>query len=243
MRERTVLVLSLVLVSAAVVIGAVELSGLVQRMIPSAGTTGPQATATAIPAHEFMPSSCPPVMWQWGQPRQSGLQRITLSQASEIIDNYISTRLGPGFKVHEIMEFENNFYVIVMEEETGIGALELLVDPYTGIVSLEPGPNMMWNRKYGMHYAMMGVSVEPASEMPIKPEQARELALRYLSQRYSGEIEVLKPMVFYGYYTFDYKLDGKIHGMLSVNGYSGDVWYHAWHGGFIQELEFNGEER
>jgi hypothetical protein len=25
--------------------------------------------------------------------------------------------------------------------------------------------------------------------------------------------------------------------MLSVNGYSGDVWYHTWHGMFISEAE------
>jgi len=32
--------------------------------------------------------------------------------------------------------------------------------------------------------------------------------------------------------------DGKIYGMLSVNGYTGDVWYHSWHGYFIQEQDF-----
>jgi len=29
--------------------------------------------------------------------------------------------------------------------------------------------------------------------------------------------------------------DGKVIGMLSVNGTSGQVWYHTWHGAFVQE--------
>ncbi len=55
-----------------------------------------------------------------------------------------------GLEVKEIMAFERNTYAIVAEEDTGIGAMELLVDPDTGAVSPEPGPNMMWNTKYGM---------------------------------------------------------------------------------------------
>jgi hypothetical protein len=26
--------------------------------------------------------------------------------------------------------------------------------------------------------------------------------------------------------------------MLSVNGYTGQIWYHTWHGNFISEKEF-----
>ena len=31
--------------------------------------------------------------------------------------------------------------------------------------------------------------------------------------------------------------DGKIIGMLSVNGYNGQIFLHTWHGTFIQEVE------
>jgi len=34
-------------------------------------------------------------------------------------------------------------------------------------------------------------------------------------------------------------VDGKMAGMLSVNGFSGDVWPHTWHGQFIEEAEFD----
>lgn len=46
---------------------------------------------------------------------------------------------------------------------------------------------------------------------------------------------------FYGYHTFDFGRDGKIIGMFSVNGYSGQVWYHGWHGVFIGMEEYGVE--
>jgi hypothetical protein len=44
---------------------------------------------------------------------------------------------------------------------------------------------------------------------------------------------------FYGYYTFDYEVEGEMAGMLSVNGYTSSVWPHTWHGDFIAEEEFD----
>jgi len=35
---------------------------------------------------------------------------------------------------------------------------------------------------------------------------------------------------FYGYYTFHILEKNETVGMLSVNGITGDVWYHDWHG-------------
>ena len=48
------------------------------------------------------------------------------------------------------MEMQYNFYIEVKEKDTGVHAFELLVNPYSGAVYPEPGPNMMWNTKYGM---------------------------------------------------------------------------------------------
>jgi hypothetical protein len=49
------------------------------------------------------------------------------------------------------------------------------------------------------------------------------------------------PHPFYGYYTIHVTKDGKIVGMLSVNGYDGTVWYHNWHGAYIRSLELHEE--
>ncbi len=59
----------------------------------------------------------------------------------------------------EVMEFSNHFYVLVVEASTGRGALELLVTR-SGIVRPEPGPNMMWNTKYG-RMAGLGTAAGP----------------------------------------------------------------------------------
>jgi hypothetical protein len=68
--------------------------------------------------------------------------------------------------------------------------------------------------------------------MTVSPEQAREIADAYVRMvspgTQAGEAEE-----FYGYYTLHTENDGEVTGMLSVNGYSGEVWYHSWHGPFI----------
>ncbi|MEM0348739.1 MAG: PepSY domain-containing protein [Candidatus Caldarchaeum sp.] len=189
--------------------------------------------------HGGMMGGCPCTGWYGGAPQSTG-QRITLQEAQEILERYVNG-LGQGFRLKEVMEFQQNFYAIVVEADTGRGAFELLVNPYTGAVHPEPGPNMMWNTKYGMHNGMMGPYIQPTVDMPITQEQAEEIALNYLRNRFRADLEVEHPTKFYGYYTMDYKLDDKIHGMLSVNGFTGQVWYHSWHGQFIQEIDMEEE--
>jgi hypothetical protein len=63
-----------------------------------------------------------------------------------------------GLRVDEVMQFERNFYAKLVDSG-GSGATEVLVDPSTGMVSIEYGPAMMWNTRYGMGrsaVAMMG---------------------------------------------------------------------------------------
>ncbi|MEM0445341.1 MAG: PepSY domain-containing protein [Nitrososphaerota archaeon] len=241
--DRSVLMsvaLATVIVGAAV--GAIILYELWARGPPTNYTAVGSVASPNYDQGPWMMGGCSCQGWVGGQAPAPRGTRITIEQARDLVENYVSSRIGQGFKIHEIMEFENNFYAIVIESDSNVGAFELIVDPYTGVVSAEPGPNMMWNRKYGMHYAMMGWSTEPSIDMPMGPEDAVELARRYLAQRFGEEVVVLEPMRFYGYYTLDYMIGGEVHGMLSVNGYTGDIWYHSWHGGFIKELELEGEE-
>ncbi|MCG2783492.1 MAG: hypothetical protein L6461_00130 [Anaerolineae bacterium] len=112
-------------------------------------------------------------------------------------------------------------------------------------------PNMMWNLKYGdlNHSPMMGgnngmmdgdcwdttVPIYLSTEMNVAPEKAIEYAQKYLDANVKGATAATDPIKFYGYYTIDFEQDGKVVGMLSVNGYSGQVFLHAWHGTFIEE--------
>jgi hypothetical protein len=42
---------------------------------------------------------------------------------------------------------------------------------------------------------------------------------------------------FPGYYTVHITKAGQISGMLSVNAYTGQVWFHTWHGTFVSSSE------
>jgi len=163
---------------------------------------------------------------------------ITLDQAVEAANQYLSAYGNSDLALTEVMEFTNNIYAEVKEKSTGIHAFELLIDPYTGVGSPEPGPNMMWNTKYGPMGGMMGGwGRQPAETMSVTPEQARDIAQQWLSKSLPGKLAEEKADTFYGYYTIHVMQEGQVYGMLSVNGYTGDVWYHTWHGKFVEMKE------
>ncbi len=176
----------------------------------------------------------PGMMGGWGT-NNPNAEQITIDEAAEAVERYLYT-YEQDLALAEVMEFASNFYAEVEEEDTGIHAMELLIDKYTGQVYPEMGPNMMWNTKYGM----MGNNSAVTAEMPVTPEQAKQLAQQFLDANLPG-VTVGGVDTFYGYYTLHTLKDGQIEGMLSVNGYKGGVWYHDWHGQFIGMEEFHDE--
>jgi hypothetical protein len=54
-----------------------------------------------------------------------------------------------GLRVGEVMQFERNFYAKLIDSK-GNAATEVLVDQSSGVVSIEYGPAMMWNTRYGI---------------------------------------------------------------------------------------------
>ncbi len=195
----------------------------------------------------MMPANCP----MFGNATNpTSAQPITFDKAVEAAQRYLtsynnadpSTSSGQAMRLSEVMEFDNNFYALVTEQSTGVGAFELLVNRYTGAVQPEPGPNMMWNTKYGPMGGMMGgvmggAGNQQAGPMTVTVAQARATAQQWLDANQPGAKLADDEMQFHGYYTMDFLKDGKTAGMLSVNGYSGQVWYHTWHGNFISEKE------
>ncbi len=180
-------------------------------------------------------------MGGWGYPG-SGTP-ITIDQAVEAAEQYLTDYGNPDLTLTEVMEFTDNFYAEVEEESTGVHAFELLINRYTGAVYPEMGPNMMWNTKYspmgGMMGGMMGGGMmggwwgQPSGPVTVTPEQAQHYAQEYLDAYLPDTTVADEADAFYGYYTLHVLQDGQIVGMLSVNGYSGQVWYHTWHGDFI----------
>ncbi len=202
--------------------------------------------------------------WNNSTPQYSE-EVLTLDQAEYLSKQYLSSLNNPDLEIKEIMEFEYNFYIIAHEESTGIGAFEMLVwkktpsnmggmmrqEMMVGQLMPEIGPNMMWNTKYGHMMGQLGdsggmmgggmmnggmIQQQPEGEMSIAEDDAISIAQEYLDEYFPGAT-VVESTQFYGYYTFDFGKNDEIQGMLSVNGHTGQVWYHGWHGDFIQMKE------
>jgi len=106
----------------------------------------------------------------------------------------------------------------------------------SGGMTLAPGASAGVNMMSG--YAWDDTtSANVSAAMTITPEQAIQIAQKYLDTNITGATAASDPTQFYGYYTLDFEKDGKVAGMLSVNGYSGQVFLHTWHGTFIEETE------
>ena len=186
----------------------------------------------------------------WNNRSNSNITPLAVDQAKQAAEKYIQSINLSGLETGEVMIFDNNAYVVVKETGTGLGAFELLVDPVSQVAYPEHGPNMMWNLKYGGlgHSSMMGgmmggwdyqyqTPTDVSAEMTVSAKQAVQYAQQYLDTNYAGATAANDPTQFYGYYTLDFEKDGKVIGMLSVNGYSGQVFLHTWHGTFIEEAE------
>jgi len=180
----------------------------------------------------------------WGD--STSVEPISIDAAQDAVEKYIKA-LGYGdLEIGESMIFSNHAYVQIIETDTGIGAMEVLVDPVSSAVYPEFGPNMMWNIKYGMHagsapgrgYEMMGgfnySDFDLSEPMEIGAEEAASIAQDYLARVNSPLTVDDHGDQFYGYYTFHTLNNGQIEGMLSINGYTGEVFIHSWHGEFLE---------
>lgn len=190
------------------------------------------------------------MMGRYGSNQPYGVQPLTEDTARSAVQTYLARLGNDDLSIEEIMIFDNHAYAIVVEKSSGVGAFELLVDPITLAVYPEYGPNMMWNLKYGMmsgnssYGGIMGGGmmnrypgnsnlIDISAAMPVTPEQALESAQNYLDAHLPGMQVSDEITSFYGYYTIDLVRDGQIVGMLSVNGYTRQVFFHTWHGDFI----------
>ena len=163
-------------------------------------------------------------------------------------------------RVGEVMRFENNYYAELVGPG-GDKATEVLVNPATGAVWLEYGPAMMWNTRYGMMGGSSGAggmmgggpgsggmtvggyrgdptwAPSPETTKPsVSAQKATAVAVRWLAREGSG-LRAGTADAFPGYYTLHVLKGDRVAGMLSVNAYTGAVWYHWWHGRFLSMTE------
>ncbi len=172
-------------------------------------------------------------LWGPGGPYAGIYAAVSLDEAVDSFKRYIVGRRS-NLRLLEVMEFQHNFYAAVGEGDSGIGAFELLLWKRDGRITPEPGPNMMWNLKYGMGMIRSYGEYTPR----IEEDEAKGIALSSLRELFPNhEVAIESGIPFYGYYTFDYSVEGRMTGMLSVNAFTGEIWYHTWHGYFIEEVD------
>jgi hypothetical protein len=174
--------------------------------------------------------------WVWGAYQSTTTTNaVDIKQATVIAQTYVASLNNPDLKVTQVQEYQNNYYFVVSEQSTRNGAFELLINKATGIVTPEPGPNMMWNTEYtfGAGWCNWVRGTNTASPT-ITADQAVADAQQYLNTYLSGTTtgDITS---FPGYYTVEVLSNGSHYSMLSVNAFTGQVWYHTWHGAFLQE--------
>ncbi len=193
--------------------------------------------------------------WPWSRNSgtNTGSQPITMDQAVQTFKNYLASGQDSNLALHEVEEYQYNFYASYSERDTGNFAFQMLIwkpgstgmsgtmgyGMMTGVAMREPGPNMMWNTKYGMTNGMMGMMggyrQGTSASMTVSPEQARTIAQQYLNSSLPGKTAG-DADTYYGYYNIDVMMNGSTFGMISINGYTSQVWYHTWHGIYVQAL-------
>ncbi len=185
------------------------------------------------------PSSFGSMMGSFGG--LTNVDPLSIEEAETAVTDYLATLNQDALELGEIMIFDNHAYAQIIDESTESGAFEVLVDPATGSVFPEPGPNMMWNTKYGMMgNSMMGGNMmnsfgyAPDAEINVTANEAINIAQEYLDAYLPGKTADGETVTFPGYYTIHILEDGETIGMLSVNAYTSQVFLHQWHGDFIE---------
>jgi hypothetical protein len=181
----------------------------------------------------------------YSQEKTSDVEPLTVDETDQIIHQWLEGLRNDDLVMGEVMIFDNHSYIEIIESSTGIGAMEVLVDPVTRSVYPEQGPNMMWNLKYspmgsghGMGWSnSTTLTAEDVKNMPVSPVEAVAAAQIFLDEYHPGLEADQHSDVFYGYYTVHVLEDGQVIGMLSVHGESGQVFYHDWHGTLIEMNE------
>ncbi len=157
---------------------------------------------------------------------------LTLEQAVVQAQRHVAGLGLSELELVEVMQFDNHFYLAIREHESDYFAFELLMSLDGRSFWPEPGPNMMWNTKYGGWFHGHRLGSSPTGTI-IGQDRCRALAQGFLNEAMPGWTIDDEADAFYGYYTMHTLWDGQIAGMLSVNAVTGEVWPHTWHGDLI----------
>jgi hypothetical protein len=160
---------------------------------------------------------------------------ITLTEAISKAEAYASAK-WPDLQLAKAVQFQDGFDLIFTEKTTGRGAVEVVVSPSGDAVGILMGPATVWNLKYGLDIPRQQSS--GATDNTLAEDAARQAAQQALDGVQPGATLNTGGYSFYGYYVFEYSINGQTAGMLGVNGLTGQVWsYDRWFGSFLSEKE------
>ena len=148
---------------------------------------------------------------------------ITQDEAIKSMESF-ARQYGSNVKVEDFMVFSSNYYAVLNDTDSDQNIAEVMVDRYSGSAYPEPGPNMMWNTRYGAGRTQAGSTGYDL-------DGAKKLAENFLTGYLPGA-QIWETKAMPGYYTFDFGRKD-IEGMMSVNAYTGQIWVHTWHGSYL----------
>lgn len=135
-----------------------------------------------------------------------------------------ATQYGSNLTVEDFMAFSSNYYAVMKDTGSNQDIAEVIVDRYSGSTYPEPGPNMMWNTRFGAGRTQGGGNSYDLAG-------AQKLAEDFLTGYLPGA-QIQESHAMPGYYTFDFGRNDT-ESMLSVNAFSGQIWVHTWHGPYL----------
>jgi hypothetical protein len=160
---------------------------------------------------------------------------LTISQAVAAANEYLASLNNPNLAIANVQEYAVNFRFALYEKNSGVGAYEMTINKYTGYVYPGMGPSVTWNTKYGIVNGVLTIyNATAKATMPVTAAQAQSFAQQYLSTVMPATT-VGNTTPFYGYYNVEVLSGGNMYGVLSVNGYTGQIWCQAWLGSFVQQ--------
>ena len=129
----------------------------------------------------------------------------------------------------------------MMSGDSGSGGMMGGGSGFGGMMSGGPGSGMMGGGSGGTMGG--GYRDDPTwapspetTEPSVTAQEAKTTAARWL-EREGSKLRASTADAFPGYYTLHVLKGNRIAGMLSVNAYTGAVWYHRWHGRFLSMTE------
>lgn len=157
---------------------------------------------------------------------------ITQDEALRSMESLARQYYGSNVEVEDFMAFSSNYYAVLKDANSSQDIAEVLVDRYSGSAYPEPGPNMMWNTRYGAGRTQAGNAGYDLAG-------AKKLAEDFLTGYLPGA-QIMESKQMPGYYTFDFGRKD-VEGMMSVNAFSGQIWVHTWHGSYLGGMNVTSE--